>query len=318
MKIIQNNSVFYEYEYSLEEQLERDVVKNADTVFGERCVYFDMKMKIGNTIPDGYLIYITEDGDAYLYFVEIELAAHDVHSHVVSQLSKFIVSYKNNKEKLLQILLNAINEDKLHRIKKLIADTSFSDEKELLRALINEEIGILVIVDREEKRLRDAIDTLKCHYEIGEFKKYVCGNKVQYYTTLDFDIEEGVEDFRETFDDIEEDYDTIIVSADIEGFEDTFLGENCWYTVKMAEYRIHDIKYIAAYIIRPYYHITHYAKVENIVPYEDGYKILFKGKPIKISEIPRGEDTWVMRPRIRYTTYENFLNANTVTDMFED
>ena len=73
MKIIQNNDVFYEFEYLLEEQLERDVVDNADVVFGDRCVYFDMKKKIGNTIPDGYLIHVTEDGDAYLYFVEIEL-----------------------------------------------------------------------------------------------------------------------------------------------------------------------------------------------------------------------------------------------------
>lgn len=317
MKIIQNNEVFSEFEYSLEEQLERDVVNNADTIFGERCIYFDMKKKIGNTIPDGYLIQITEEGDAYLYFVEIELACHDVYSHVVPQLSKFIVSYKNNKEKLFDILLEAIDENKLHKIKTLITDTSFSDVKELLRALINEEIGILVIVDKKETRFCDGIETLNCYYEIEEFKKYVYANKVQYYTSINYDAEENVEDYRETFGDTEEDCDTIIVSADIEGFEDTFLGENCWYTVKMAEYRIENIKYIAAYINRPYYHITHYAKVESIIPYEDGYKVLFKGKPIKIPEIPRGENTWVMRPRIRYTSYDNFMNAYTVTNMFK-
>lgn len=125
-----------------------------------------------------------------------------------------------------------------------------------------------------------------------EFKKFICGNDTQYYTTLNFDIEEGVEEYRETFDEIDEDYDTIIVSADIDGFEETFLGENCWYTVKMADYRIENIRYIAAYINRPYYHITHYAKVDSIVSYEDGYKILFKDKAIKIPEIPRGDDTW--------------------------
>lgn len=317
MKIIQNKDIFYEFEYSLEEQLERDVVNNADTVFGERCIYFDMKKKIGNTIPDGYLIYITEDGSAYLYFVEIELACHDVYSHVVPQLSKFIVSYKNNKEKLFDILLEAIDEYKLHKIKTLISDTSFSDEKELLRALINEEIGILVIVDKKETRFCDGIETLNCYYEIEEFKRFICANKVQYYTSINYVAEESIEDYRETFGDMEEDCDTIIVSADIEGFEDTFLGENCWYTVKMAEYRIENIKYIAAYINRPYYHITHYAKVESIVPYEDGYKVLFKGKPIKIPEIPRGENTWVMRPRIRYTSYDSFMNADTVTNMFK-
>lgn len=317
MKIIQNNDVFYEFEYLLEEQLERDVVDNADVVFGERCVYFDMKKKIGNTIPDGYLIHITEDGDAYLYFVEIELSSHDVYSHVVPQLSKFIVSYNNNKDKLFHILLEAIDQQKLHKIRNLIKETSFSDEKELFRALIKDEIGILVIVDNIEKKLREGIETLSCYIEIEEFKKFVSGNKIQYYTTLNFDVEEETEEYREVLGDIEEDYDTIIVSTDMEGFEETFLGENCWYTVKMAEYRIENIQYIAAYINRPYYHITHYAKVDSIIPYEDGYKILFKEEPIKLPEIPRGEDTWVMRPRIRYTTYENFTNSDTVTDMFD-
>lgn len=319
MKIIQNKDVFYEFEYSLEEQLERDVVNNADTVFGERCIYFDMKKKIGNTIPDGYLIHITEDGSAYLYFVEIELAYHDVYSHIVPQLLKFAVAYDDNKEKLYHTLIDEMDDDKLHKIRNLITDTSFVDEKDLIRALLQDELGILVIVDNKEDKLCKVLEKLdsNIHVEIKEFKKYVCANKVQYYTSINYDVEESVEDYRETFGDIEEDCDTIIVSADIEGFKDTFLGENCWYTVKMAEYRIENIKYIAAYINRPYYHITHYAKVESIVPYEDGYKVLFKGKPIKIPEIPRGENTWVMRPRIRYTSYDNFMNADTVTNMFK-
>lgn len=318
MKIIHDNKIYYEYEYSLEEHLEKDIVDNAKTVFGERCIYFDMKKKIGNTIPDGYLIYITEDGDAYLYFVEIELACHDVYSHVMPQLTKFAVSYEDNKEKLYHTLLDAMDEEKLQKIRCLITDTSFSDEKELIRALIQDEIEILIIVDHKEDKLVKAVEKLNCYIDVEEFKKFMCGNDIQYYTTLDFDIEEGVEEYRETFDDMDEDYDTIIVSADIDGFEETFLGENCWYTVKMADYRIENIRYIAAYINRPYYHITHYAKVDGIIPYEDGYKILFKDKAIKIPEMPRGDDIWVMRPRIRYTTYETFINSETVTDMFED
>lgn len=317
MKIIQNNDVFYEFEYSLEEQLERDIVNNADTVFGERCIYFDMKKKIGNTIPDGYLIQITEEGDAYLYFVEIELAYHDVYSHIAPQLLKFAVSYDKNKEKLYHTLLETMDEAILHKIRNLIKNTSFSDEKDLIESLLKDELGVLVIVDNKEEKLTNALEKMNVYIEIEEFKKFVCGNKVQYLTTLNFDVKEGVEDYQETFDDLEGEYDTIIVSADMEGFEETFLGENCWYTVKMAEYRIESIRYIAAYINRPYYHITHYAKVDSIVPYEDGYKILFKDKPIEISEIPRGENTWVMRPRIRYTSYDNFMNADTVTNMFK-
>ena len=47
------------------------------------------------------------------------------------------------------------------------------------------------------------------------------------------------------------DNDTIIVPAKLEGFERVFLGEDCWYAIRISGGMLHKIKYIAAYQTRP-------------------------------------------------------------------
>ena len=144
MKIIHEDTVFFEYEYLFEEDLQRDIVNHVDTVFGERCIYFDVKKKMDNTIPDGYLIYVSEDGDVNLYFVVIRLSRYDIYSHITSRLQKYMVSY-NNKEKIYCTLLEEMDEDTLYKIRHLLHDTSFPDERKLIQSLIQDKLSILVV-----------------------------------------------------------------------------------------------------------------------------------------------------------------------------
>jgi hypothetical protein len=78
--------------------------------------------------------------------------------------------------------------------------------------------------------------------------------------------------------------DSIIVPAQQDGFEKVFLGENCWYAIRIAGGMLPKIKYIAAYQSQPVSAITHYAPVSSIEPYgEEGkYKLIFAeaAKPI--------------------------------------
>ena len=78
--------------------------------------------------------------------------------------------------------------------------------------------------------------------------------------------------------------DTIIVPAKKDGFEVTFLGEDCWYAIRISGGMLDKIKYIAAYQTKPVSAITHYAPVSRIEPYGEGgkYKVVFSGsaKPI--------------------------------------
>lgn len=60
--------------------------------------------------------------------------------------------------------------------------------------------------------------------------------------------------------------DTIVVPAQEDGFQDTFLGENRWYAIRIHESMIPLIRYIAAYRVAPISAVTHWAPVNNILP----------------------------------------------------
>jgi hypothetical protein len=69
--------------------------------------------------------------------------------------------------------------------------------------------------------------------------------------------------------------DTVIVPARQDGFEEVFLGQNCWYAIRIAGGMREKLKYIAAYRSQPESKVTHYAPVASIEPYgEEGkYKL---------------------------------------------
>ena len=65
---------------------------------------------------------------------------------------------------------------------------------------------------------------------------------------------------------------TIIVPARKEGFEETLLGEDCWYATRISAGLLDRIKYIAGYRTQPVLAITHYAAVFRIEPHGEGGK----------------------------------------------
>lgn len=61
--------------------------------------------------------------------------------------------------------------------------------------------------------------------------------------------------------------DTVVVPAQPEGFQATFLGENRWHAIRIHGTMRPQIKYIAAYQVRPISAITHVASVSSIEPW---------------------------------------------------
>ncbi|MFD3447134.1 hypothetical protein ACFDTO_21285 [Microbacteriaceae bacterium 4G12] len=97
-----------------------------------------------------------------------------------------------------------------------------------------------------------------------------------------------------------------------DGFNQVFLNEHQWYSIRIAEWRIEKIKYVACYRIAPYSEITHYAKVKDIIPFEDSgkYQIKFDGEPIPLTQpIKRGNNDTTNVQSTRYTTLDKLLNA---------
>jgi hypothetical protein len=112
--------------------------------------------------------------------------------------------------------------------------------------------------------------------------------------------------------------DTVVVPAQKDGFDRVFLGEHCWYAIRISGGMLPKIKWIAGYQTQPISAITHIAKVSRIEPYgESGkYKLIFEGKaepigPIPLKDAPRGT---MQGPR--YTTREKLLKATKVLDAF--
>jgi hypothetical protein len=64
--------------------------------------------------------------------------------------------------------------------------------------------------------------------------------------------------------------DTVVVPAQEDRFEETFIDENCWYYIRISGGMLPRIKYCAAYRTATISAITHYAPVESIEAYGDG------------------------------------------------
>ena len=111
--------------------------------------------------------------------------------------------------------------------------------------------------------------------------------------------------------------DTIIVPANKKGFEQTFLGKNCWFPVRIAGGMLDKIKYVAAYQTQPVSAITHYAPVSHIEPYGEGgrYKVVFSESAQQIGPVPLGDAKRGTMQGTRYTSFASLQTARTFADL---
>jgi hypothetical protein len=111
--------------------------------------------------------------------------------------------------------------------------------------------------------------------------------------------------------------DTIIVPAQKEGFERVFLGEDCWYAIRISGGMLEDIKYIAAYQTQPISAVTHYAPVSRIEPYGEGgkYRVIFSEKAKRIGPIPYGDAPMGAMQGPRYTSFSKLQIATKLSHL---
>ncbi|MCM1991317.1 hypothetical protein [Oceanirhabdus seepicola] len=123
----------------------------------------------------------------------------------------------------------------------------------------------------------------------------------------------GVKDIRDS-----DKIDTIVVPMSDINHAAVFMGQNCWYSVSIADDKINNIRYIASYQNSPIKAITHYAEVKDIVRYNDTnkYKINFKSAPVELPEhIPYKNRSVTMRGR-KYTNFEKLSSAKSLNDLW--
>jgi len=113
--------------------------------------------------------------------------------------------------------------------------------------------------------------------------------------------------------------DTVIVPAHEEGFKQVFLGQDCWYALRISEGMLDKVRYIAVYQIAPVRAITHYAEVHHFEPYgEDGkFRVVFSGKAMPIGPIPYGAVPTGSMQGPRYTNIAKLRAAKTFADLLK-
>src|SRR6056297_733683 len=324
-KLICENKEYEYYDYPLEEKFEKKVVEFSEKIFGEKSVYIDIKKRIGKdkilSIPDGYLIDFSFEKDPRLYIIENELAIHDAYRHIGQQILRFAISYKVTGRKIKRFLLKDIvnNEEKKNFVNNAIDKAGYRNIDNLLEDLIfDKEVGCIVVIDQNTEELENVLSQLTINTDIIEFQSFNNGKEfIHKFVPFQQDIKSISDEGQNIPPD---ELDTIVVPAREEGFNETFLGENCWYSIRMSSSMIKKVKYIAAYQTAPISAITYYAEVSKIEKFKDTnkYILYFKNSAEKLDEhIKLPKDNPNLAPQSpRYTTYDRLMNANTLAELF--
>lgn len=114
----------------------------------------------------------------------------------------------------------------------------------------------------------------------------------------------------------EREFDTIVCPAHEDGFRETFLGERCWYAIRISKKVIPRLKFIAIYVTGKVRHVSHYGRVKSIEPYRRSgkYIVCLDGKPKEIGPIPWRKGVVIQSCRL--TLMSKLKSASTLAGAF--
>lgn len=327
----------YESEpFDREEDLESAILEVSRDLFGEKRIYLDIKKKIGSkgktiNIPDGYLIDLSSKKEPKLYVVENELVIHEPLKHVAVQILEFSLSFETSYQKVKTFIKEALLDNKgaYNECLEYVNENGFENIDVLLEKMLwgDKKFNVLVIIDETSEELEIALrERFRFPVEIIILQRFVnaAGERVYQFEPFLADVSTPVisskkETMASTKTIDPSDIDTIVVPAREDGFKEVFIGENCWYQIRIHPSMIPKIKYIAAYQVAPVSAITYIAKVKSIEQWKDSNKYIIyfsepakKIEPIKLA--PKG--TVKALQNSRYTSLERLNKANTLEEAF--
>ena len=325
----------YEEEpFETESELEAAINEAAHAMFGSSRIYLDVKKKIGakgktRNIPDGYLIDLASTKDPRLFVVEVELAKHDPLKHIAVQILEFSLSFETSPQVVKNAVKGALltNPTATAQCQNYADSYGFDNLDYLLEKMIygTDRFNALVIIDELPDELETVlISRFKFPVEILTLQRYA-SNAGEILYKFDPFLEDVGGELRAaaetgTRGDIDiSDIDTIVVPAREDGFKETFLGQNCWYAIRIHATMLSRIRYIAAYQVAPEKAITHIATVESIKQWKDTNKYILNfaapAEPIgPIPLLPKGKVRAPQAPR--YTTRSRLVQAKTLDEAF--
>lgn len=318
-------NLFQPHVYENEAEFERSVINLADQIFGPSTIYIDVKKRVaGNeiiSIPDGYVIDMTDASNPKLFIIENEIVGHDPFKHIGIQMLKFVTSFEDAKTSVRNFLMEEISKES-SKISRLQEGCNRSDSRNIdnyLDQAVYSNFRGIVVIDEARTELHHVLEKINANISVLELKTFESANGLhlhEFDTLYDefeeelFKKESEVPENRAARRKRRAESDTIIVPARKDGFEKVFLGENQWYQIRIGAAMKDKIKFIAAYQSAPISAITHIAEVKEIRPYEDTgkYIVIFKESAQQIGPIRPRELKYSPQGPV-YAKKEDLLNA---------
>lgn len=312
------------FPYEKESELEEAVNEVKDALFGPTRIYLDDKKKIGkkggtNNLPDGYLIDLTNGQEPKIFVVENDLSSHQHLKHIAVQILEFSLSFETSKVKVKNIIKEMLHKRKAEWLKceSFTKKNGYENVDYLLESIIHKKDSFhaLLIIDELGDELETVlISRFKFPVEVITLKRFKNQDGGILYDFEPF-LHEVAEDTEKV--DISE-IDTIVVPAREEGFNESFIAENCWYAIRLNSSMIPKVKYIAAYRVAPISAITHMAEVKSIEQWKDTNKYIlhFTEPAKKIKKVPLGNSKGKAPQSPRYSSREKIMTAKNLDAVF--
>ena len=323
---------FDEEPFDVESELEEAILSVSPTLFGKSRIYIDAKRRIGakgqvRNIPDGYLLDLSSAKEPKLYVIENELAKHEPLKHIAVQILEFSLSFETSQHRVKSTIKQALEAapQALGECKAYATANGFDNVDVLLERMIygEDRFNALVIIDELSAELEKAlISRFQFPVEILTIERYRDnqGKRIYRFEPFLSDVTPlGMEGNPDLPVIDPSDLDTIVVPAHEDGFQETFLGENRWYAIRIHSSMREKIKFIAAYRVAPESAITHVARVADIEKWKDSSKYVVNftqpATPIgPIRLMPKGKVKAPQGPR--YTSKARLDQAKTLDDVF--
>lgn len=165
MVLFKDNKRFIETKFKKEEIFENLILNNSKVFFGVNSLIIDLKKKIGTqflggTIPDFFLMDLTDPKNPEFYLVEVELSSHDFFRHIFPQITKFFAFFKNpaSLNELIEKIYNIFNSDQELK-KEFFEKTKRREIYKYIKDMMENSQNILLILDENKKELPEIIQT---------------------------------------------------------------------------------------------------------------------------------------------------------------
>ena len=233
---------FLDEPFEKEDELEKAVIELARPLFGDARFYLDVKKKIGGkgkiiNIPDGYLLDLSSRVEPKLYVVENELETHDPLEHIALQILKFSLSFEKSPQQVKSIVRDCLAKDKtaFDKCAKYAVNNGYENVDLLLEKIIHkpDAFNALVIIDEASEELKKVLwSRFKFPVEILTIQRHSTssGERMYHFEPFLNEIGGQIDAVQgqgatsvSTID--PSNLDTVVVPAQDEGFEETFIGE---------------------------------------------------------------------------------------------